>query len=173
VPLEGLYNQIKLLEIKIMAFANGLTAQELSQDEVSLVDKYKRAVRRTVVAAKTMKDIQEDMDDFATDDNAFIQHAYRYFRKRLILLFNSVIWLMEGKDRAVEELEKSFGKIKMDHDSHLDMVVTAIKAGKITETEGATLINVNHSVFRTSRAILEVVTLLMDIELPERGLDSA
>ncbi len=161
VPYEEVYREMKRLDARIITFATSISAEELATAEVKQVDNALRATRKIAEGAKTMKDIRQDMDDFVVDDTPFVIRAYRHFRERMIRLVRNIGRLVDGEDAQAATIERIFLDIERDNDSAIYSLAKALKRGEIDDTSAATLINVNHSLYRTSRLFLEVVRLLL------------
>ena len=163
VKYDEIYRKVKLLEVKIITFASAVKARELSDSEVEAVDKIVQAARETALAAKALKDIREDIDQFILSDNVLIGKAYEHFRASIIRLLKNISRLSDGQRGRGTRVRQIFEDIRRDNERSVVFVAEAIRSGSLDESQAATLINVNNSVYNASAYFLNSAKLLFSI----------
>ena len=163
VDYDEIYKKVKLLEVKIITFASTVKAQELADSEVEAIDKIVQASREAALAAKALKDIREDIDDFILSDNAVIIKAYDHFRARIVRLLKNISRLSDGQTGRGAKVRQIFEDIRRDNDRSINFVAEAIRSGSLDEAQAATLINVSNSVYNASAYFLNSAKLLFSI----------
>jgi len=163
VDYNEIYRKVKLLEVKIITFASTVKAQELADSEVEAVDKIVQAARETALAAKALKDIREDIDNFILSDNTLIMKAYGHFRASIIRLLKNISRLSDGQTGQGTKVRQIFEDIKRDNERSVSFMAEAIRSGSLDEAQAATLINVSNSVYNASAGFLNSAKQLFSI----------
>ncbi|WP_200762669.1 Na/Pi cotransporter family protein [Nitrosophilus alvini] len=163
-----LYKNLKKLEIKIFSYANMVKAKELASDEVEKLNKIVLAVEKTMLAAKTLKDIKYDIDEFAMSLNEYEYEVYIQFRKRIIRLFRNFIRVLEGEAEKEYKIRKIYQSIARDNETTLHTIAQNIKLYSLSETDAATILNANRAIYLSSKALIEAAEqLFMSISAKE------
>lgn len=148
------YKSIKAIEIKIMAFVSILNQQDLLPDDRENLDILLSTVRESVYAAKILKDIRNDINEFSESSSQTIHHIYDSIRKNLVYAILIYINYMEEAwtmDKCVEK----FSKAAEENHRIMKEATLAISHKGINEKKVVSLLNTNRSVSIASQALFE------------------
>jgi len=150
-----LYKNLKRLEILIISYANDIKSKELKVDEVKAINDIVYSVERLIFAAKTLKDIKEDIDRFAATLNENEFAMYQHFRKSIVRLFKNFARVVEGEEERAEKIEHIYHEILEDNEEALASIATWIKKYDLDEETASTVLNVNRAIYLSSKNLLE------------------
>jgi len=150
-----LYKNLKRLEIMIISYANEIRSMELSEDELKAINDIVYSVERIIFAAKTLKDIKEDIDKFASTLNENEYKMYQHFRKRVVKLFKNLVRLVEGEEERAQKIIEIYHQILNDNEEALSSIAVWIKKYDLDEETAATVLNVNRAIYLASKNLLE------------------
>lgn len=150
-----LYKNLKKLEIMIISYANEIKSKELKEDEVKAVNDIVYAVERMIFAAKTLKDIKEDIDEFASSINENEFKMYQHFRKRVVKLFKNLVRVIEGEEERAQKIVDIYHQILNDNEEALSSIAVWIKEYDLDEETASTVLNVNRAIYLASKNLLE------------------
>jgi phosphate:Na+ symporter len=125
------YSSIKEIEIRIMEFVSVLNQQDLLEDDRASLESLLSSVRESVYAAKILKDVKNDMNEFAESSSQTIHNIYDSIRRNL--LYAILIYLNYMEEEAS----------------------LAISHKGINEKKVVSLLNTNRSVSIASQALFE------------------
>lgn len=148
------YNNIKMIEIEIMEFVSVLTQQDLLSEDRQGLEILLKSVRESVYAAKMIKDIKNDINEFSESSNESIHHMYDAIRQNLVYAIRIYIHYMEEElttQKCVERL------LKAEEENHRIMkeVTLSISKKDINEKKVVSLLNTNRSVSIAYQALYE------------------
>ncbi|WP_281951448.1 Na/Pi cotransporter family protein [Nitrosophilus kaiyonis] len=150
-----LYKNLKKLEILIISYANDIKSKELKEDEVKAVNDIVYSVERMIFAAKTLKDIKDDIDNFASSVNENEYRMYQHFRKRVVKLFKNLERVYEGEIERAEKIVQIYHQILNDNEEALTSIALWIKEYDLDEETAATILNVNRAIYQASKNLLQ------------------
>lgn len=148
------YNTIKEIEIKIMEFVSALNQHDLLPDERKSLETLLASVRESVYAAKILKDIKNDMDEFAESSSNTIHTIYDAIRRNLLyaimiyINYMEEVWTMETCMEKLSKAEDENHRIRNE-------ASMSISHKGINEKKVVSLLNTNRSVFIATQALFE------------------
>jgi phosphate:Na+ symporter len=150
------YANIKVLQAEVFTYAGKIQEQELMESEADAISRYLHCARSALHSAKTLKDIQRDLEEFENADNRFLNEQYTHFRKRLIETYLKIDKL---RDNEVDDnLSTAFLMIMnaLDKDDTLFIKLTsqASQRKHINEIDISTALIVNRAFVQSSRQII-------------------
>ena len=148
------YNTIKDIEIRIMEFVSVLNQQDLTQKEKESLDTLLVSVRESVYAAKMLKDIKNDMNEFSESSSDKIHDIYDAIRRNLLYAIMIFVSHMEDELPMEKCLEK-FSKSEEENKRIMKEASLAISYKGINEKKVVSLLNTNRSVAIASEALFE------------------
>ncbi len=148
------YNTIKEIEIKIMEFVSVLNQQDLLEDERKSLETLLASVRESVYAAKMLKDIKNDMNEFSESSSEMIHTIYDAIRRNLLYAIVIYINYME-EVWSIDKCTEKFSKAEEENHRIMNEASVAISHKGINEKKVISLLNTNRSVFIATQALFE------------------
>ncbi|MBT8348541.1 MAG: Na/Pi cotransporter family protein, partial [Sulfurovum sp.] len=148
------YNSIKEIEIKIMAFVSILNQQDLLPDNRESLETLLSSVRESVYAAKILKDIKNDMNEFSESSSQTIHNIYDDIRKNLLYAILIYVNYME-EEWSVDKCVEKFSKSEEENKRIMKEASLSISKKGINEKKVVSLLNTNRSVSIASQALFE------------------
>jgi hypothetical protein len=148
------YNTIKDIEIRIMEFVSVLNQQELTQEDKESLETLLSSVRESVYAAKMLKDIKNDMNDFSESSSEQIHNIYDAIRRNLLYAIVIFMGHME-EEWTMEKCIEKFSKSEEENTRIMKEASLAISYKGINEKKVISLLNTNRSIAIASRALFE------------------
>jgi phosphate:Na+ symporter len=148
------YNSIKEIEIKIMEFVSVLNQQDLLQDDRESLETLLSSVRESVYAAKILKDIKNDMNEFSESSSQTIHTIYDAIRKNLLYTIFIYVNYME-EEWTMEKCVEKFSKSEEENKRIMKEASLSISHKGINEKKVVSLLNTNRSVSIASKSLFE------------------
>ena len=148
------YNSIKMIEIKIMEFVSVLTQQELLPDDRQGLEILLKSVRESVYAAKMIKDVKSDINEFSESSSESIHHMYDSIRQNLVYAILTYIHYME-EELTAEKCVERLVKAEEENQRIMKEATLSISKKGINEKKVVSLLNANRSVSIASQALYE------------------
>ena len=148
------YERIKEIDIKIVEFVTVLKQQELTQEERQNLDILLTSVRESVYAAKILKDVKNNINEFSESDNDIMLSIYDSIRKNLVYGIQINIDYMDEECSAKECVEK-ISKAEEENHRIMTEVTFSISKKSINEKKLISLLNTNRSVSIASQSFFE------------------
>jgi len=148
------YLSIKEIEIKIVEFVTVLQQQDLTPEERQSLEILLTSVRESVYAAKILKDVKNNMNEFSESENETIFSIYDLIRKNLLYAIFIYINYMEEEWSAEKCVEK-FTKAEEENHRIMKEATFSISKKGINEKEVVSLLNTNRTVAIASQALFE------------------
>ena len=148
------YNSIKTIEIKIMEFISVLNQQDLLPEDRESLEILLRSVRESVYAAKILKDVKNDMNEFAESSSKTIHNIYDDIRKNLVYAILIYMNYME-EEWSVDKCAEKFVKAEEENKRIMKEASLSISHKGINEKKVVSLLNTNRSVSIASQALFE------------------
>jgi hypothetical protein len=166
INYEELYDRLKRLEVRILAYATDIATEPLEPSESARVATMLQAARDIILAAKLFYDIRRDFEIFGeAEEGTTLRDLRNQFRRRVARLLKNIQRLSEGETDRGKKLGTIFGHIAADNDQAIGMVVRGLREEQFDDPEAARLINVNRSVTMASESLLRVVDMLYGITI--------
>uniref|UniRef100_UPI003565CC28 Na/Pi cotransporter family protein n=1 Tax=Sulfurovum sp. TaxID=1969726 RepID=UPI003565CC28 len=148
------YNSIKEIEIKIMEFVSVLSQQDLRQEDRESLESLLSSVRESVYAAKMLKDIKNDMNEFSESSSVTIHNIYDDIRRNLIYTILIFMGHME-EEWTMDKCVDKFSKSEEENKRIMKEASLSISQKGINEKKVVSLLNTNRSVSIASHALFE------------------
>ena len=148
------YNKIKAIEIRIMEFVSVLNQQDLLPEDRQSLEILLRSVRESVYAAKILKDVKNDMNEFAESSSETIHNIYDSIRKNLVYAILIYMNYME-EEWTMEKCVEKFAKAEEENHNIMKEASLSISKKGINEKKVVSLLNTNRSVSIASQALFE------------------
>lgn len=157
------YMNMKAIESVIFEFISNINRQELDQNQSQNIDKLYMSTRESAYAAKIIKGIKNNLNEFAQSDDVSVQKAYNRMRKHLISAIRTLHLYMNHKiDR--KEFEKKYNESLQENEQLLKQVTFAYKTFGLDVTVLTSLLNTNRSLFLVLNSLYQA-SEVFDIEI--------
>jgi phosphate:Na+ symporter len=156
LPIMEQYEQLKLLQSEIFSFSAKAQSKELTNEESVHMNRLLHGARLSLHAAKSLKDVKHDLEDFFGSDDAFLNDQYTEFRKRMIAIYMKIDKLLveNGDKKKTKGLLKLLQQIMEDDRHFVKTTSKAIAKGKVDESHISTLLIANRAFIQSSRQII-------------------
>ncbi|HEY9191123.1 MAG TPA: Na/Pi symporter [Sulfurovum sp.] len=157
------YQNMKAIESKIFEFISKINTQELGEEQSRNIEKLYTATRESAYAAKMIKGIKKDLNEFAQSDDPSVQKAYNRMRKHLINAIRT-LHLYMNHEIDKKEFEKKYNESLQENEQLLKQVTFAYKTFGLDVTLLTSLLNTNRSLFLVLNS-LYLASEVFDIEI--------
>jgi len=148
------YNRIKAIEIKIMEFVSVLKQQDLLPEDRKSLDILLTSIRESVYAAKILKDVKNDMNEFAESSSETIHNIYDDIRKNLLYAIQIYVNYME-EEWSVDKCTEKYSKAEEENKRIMKEASLSISKKGINEKKVVSLLNTNRTVSIASQALFD------------------
>ncbi len=135
-----------------MRFTNTLTQQQLTPEQSQNIETILHSVRESVYAAKILKDIKKDIDEFSESDNIAIVQIYDEIRKNLAYAMIIFVNYMDEEWSQEKCLEKFAKAEEANQQITKQVIQTLNKQGKNNNVVSS-LLNANRSVYNALKSL--------------------
>ena len=160
------YETIKDIEIRAVEFANVLNQQHLTQKQSQNIETLLMSIREIGYAAKTIKDVKNNIDELFDNDNLSLRNTFNEIRMNL----SYVIIIFVNYINEKWPLEKSLLKFTTaEEESHQITKKTTqlVTKENVNEKYMLALLNINRNINISMKSLLEAskaVNLHFEIE---------
>jgi phosphate:Na+ symporter len=122
-----------------------MQGQKLDQAEVSELERVIFASRNIMNSLKNVKGIRQNLEEFDSSENVYLNAQYKLFRRRLVEIYHDINRITElaSKEEQYRELLKAFVHIEQADKKFIRQTMDAVSARKIEDMEIASLLMVN------------------------------
>lgn len=162
---EEKYEFLKQLQGELQAFYLKLRAK-LNSDENSELNQLISAVRSSMHAVKSIKDIGSNITNLSSSSKEIKYQFFLHHKKETEELYLKLnMFLNTDKKSGFEELKTLFDTIQKNYTSALNTFYTEAQLAPIEDIDITTVINFNRELFTSNKAMLMAVK---DILLDEK-----
>jgi len=165
------YISIKKLEGEIINYAlkiqtNDVDEKSKSEEMISpskKIDNLMKAIRSAVYSAKSIKDIDEDLDYFHLMDNKELEEYFETLKETAKGLYKSVVSYLnetESHELLIEEIEALSRKSDLFHNEFAARIYNRMNKKELSSVDLSTLLNVNKELHTSEKALFEALELL-------------
>ncbi len=164
--IETSYEEVKELEGELMEYYIRVTSQELEQEEAARARQLLRAIRHSMSAAKSIKDIRHNLFEYEQTIDPTILDLIKILKKNQEDLYKMLYHIFESPLTAshFELLTDLTKKNKDNFNKFLKMTYPVIQQSKLNDLQISTLLNVNREMLASNKALIHAVK---DYLLPE------
>ncbi|GBL34711.1 uncharacterized protein YqeW [Filimonas sp.] len=154
MTVEEQYIRLKQTEGDLLEYVSSLSKDELSPQEVTHLSDYLYSVRQCVYAAKSIKDIRHNLDDFKSSANDLLHKQGEQIALKWSPFETQITGLLhnEASDQAAIEslLESTLAEEKTENLK----IMNLLKNDLLNEVESSTLMNVQREIISGKKALL-------------------
>jgi phosphate:Na+ symporter len=165
------YQATKRLEGEILGFTIQVQSSALEPAQSARVDRCQRAVREAVHAAKSLKDIENDLKRFEAASHP-AQAAYGQRFRDVLTEFYLALFAIRTRDEDAVSLEDIIELNQLFHRGHEEIhrtIFDDIRRGRLEEEDISSLLNANRELFTSCRALVSAVAVFV---LPPEQADT-
>lgn len=156
IDYDQSYADVKQLEGEILRHALALQSVPLEADESERLSQIIPSIRNAVHAAKSMKDVYEDLELFRGSVNDRFNAYFGQFREAAREFYESIDTLQTSDLPAVrfESLVEMKGRSESIHSRMHRRIYDEVSRGELSEVEISTLLNVNRELFVANHSLI-------------------
>ena len=160
------YRNMKAIESEVFEFIGKINRQELDQEQSQNIDKFYAAIRESAYAAKMIKGIKNNLNEFSQSEDVSVQKAYNRMRKHLINAIRTLhLYMNHHIDR--KEFEKKYNESLQENEQLLKQITFAYKTYGLDVTVLTSLLNTNRSLFLALNSLYQASEVFdIQIKLP-------
>jgi phosphate:Na+ symporter len=165
------YSSLKQLEGAILQYVIRLQRTRLADDESARLGELIVSVRNAVHSAKSMKDVRGDLLSFRESADDIINAYYRRYQVGSREFYSMLETLRNASTESLmfELLVDLNEKNEELHSATHSQIYHDMAAGRLSEEEVSTLLNVNREVLHSNRSILAAIA---GVSLPAEQADT-
>ncbi|MEP7165705.1 MAG: Na/Pi symporter [Ferruginibacter sp.] len=159
---EREYSLIKETEGDILKYYTGLQKDDLVKTDYEKVNYSLTAIRQSIHAAKSVHDIQHNLQAFNASANDFLFRQYGLLQKEWKDFEVQLYVLMEDEDGAGLKagFENSMKLAASRFQVHTGNIERSLADRELSEIEASTLLNVYQEILSSQKALLRALELL-------------
>ena len=153
------YQNMKAIESMVFEFISKINSQKLDEEQSKNIDKLYTATRESAYAAKIIKGIKNNLNEFAQSDDLSVQKAYNRMRKHLVNAIRTLhLYMNHEIDR--KEFEKKYNESLQENEQLLKQVTFAYKTFGLDVTLLTSLLNTNRSLLLIYLYVKDICSLI-------------
>lgn len=163
---KKVYESIKDKELKIVEFINLLNQQNLTPMQSENIDILLTSTREIGYAAKTLKDVKNNIDELFDNENLSLQNMYNEIRMNLSYMVLVFVHLMNEQWTPEKSLEK-FNTGDIESRLITKKTTQLVSKDNVNEKSMLALLNINRNINISMKSLLEAskaVNLHFEIE---------
>ncbi len=150
------YNVLKRAEGEMLLFYTHLTDDNVDKKGLRRAYRLLNAVRSALYAAKSLKDIIQDVKNFSNSSSELKYNRFKDFQIE-ISTFNSALTeiLCNGdQTKAAEQLNSLLQKVEKDYKIDIINTYQIVSKGALSELDISTVFNLNREIFDSCKAMI-------------------
>lgn len=162
--IQDEYDWLKNLQSEIFSFASSILAGDVSKEESKLIQSKLHSARMALHAAKSIKDVAHNFDEFESSDSQFLREKNALFRVQT-KKFYSKLMLVVNEENHVDiagDLMAILKKLRKKDRMLVKEITSATSRGDISNIDISNILIVNRAVVQSTReTVLSVRELLL------------
>ena len=150
------YEVIKKAEGEMLQFYALLLKENIDNESLNKVNRLLSAVRSALFAAKSLKDIIQNVKEFSNSSADIKYNRFKDFQKS-IDKFNTnyrAIFLAANHDNAAEKLQNLQNMVEADYQQDVLKTYQQVSKGTLTETNISTAFNINREIHDSCKSLI-------------------
>ncbi len=142
---DTLYENMKILHGEIFSFYSGIQSEKLDKHEAYEIERIIYASRNIINSIKNIKGIKQDLDEFNSSENPYLNNQYNSFRKKLVELHLEMerITNLESQKEQYLKLLESFVRIEALDKRFIKETMAAAADKRVKDMDISSLLLVN------------------------------
>ena len=162
------YIAIKKLEGEIINYALQIKVERIETKEMlhlvpHKIDNFMKAIRSGIYSAKALKDIDENIKSFNTQNNATLSKYFEQLQQASEKIYTVINTLLIGQDKSgaiLEELLSLKGQSEDFHHAFAHKVYKKMSGIHLTSLDLSTSLNVNKEMETSETALINAIELI-------------
>jgi phosphate:Na+ symporter len=153
------YNRLKHTEGDLLNYYSTIQENALKKEDVELMLRYVNAVRLAVFAAKAIKDIAHDLNDFSSSANNFIHSQLNLFHEEWSDFDATLhkIFLLGDDIKIKTQMDTTLSDLHSLEHGHKSEILLHLRKNEIKESEASTLLNVHNELFSSKISLMNAL----------------
>ena len=150
------YKENKALEGEILIFSTDLQHLSLDVNESSELGLLLSSIREALHSSKNIKDVQANLNDFILS-NKIACSQFSNAINTLMSKYYSQVFMLKANNNdliTIDELQEFSTMVRTMHTELHNKIIQDIHERRIVETEGSSMLNVNHELLNSNLALI-------------------
>jgi phosphate:Na+ symporter len=163
---EQEYKLLKQTESEVLGYTYAIQRDAKEEEDLRLVTQLNHAVRNATYAAKFIKDIRHNVDEFRVSPSGTIHDLYASFCLYVTGNYHGLATLMAvpSSSNIANEYVELYRQVRRGYEWYLNEIYTVVGADKHLNHEIANLLNINRAAYLSTTALFEAVRVLLNLE---------
>ncbi len=167
-PIPESYDNLKRLHGEILEYITEIPKEGMTEAEIEKTGKLITIIRHVLRAAKNVKDIQHNLEEFEASANDDVFGLYQEMKRRVFAFYNVFMGYVD--DAAYTDssrIRELLHNNRQQYDDTIVVLINALKENKINELDSSSLLNVNREIYSANKALIRSLGDLIEIEEEE------
>lgn len=160
------YEQLKVLQAEIFRYAAETQGGELSPEDSHQLNHYLHGIRMSLHAAKVLKDIKHDFDEFDATENDFLHDEYLRFKERMKHTYQEIDRIIDKSTNEVviADILELLNRIQKEDRNFVSYSTKALMDQNVSDVDYSTAIVVNRAFVQSAKQLtLAIGELILDL----------
>lgn len=160
------YLRIKQAAGELQAYTYDVQSAGIDPADAREITQVNHAVRNVGYAAKYVKDILHNLNEFSDADKDVIRERYRDFREQLVTLYTRIAQLLEQDtpELGAHHFLEIRRELRRGYERSIDNIYLSVGSDILSSTETASLLNANRALYLSAMALLEAIRVLRRLD---------
>lgn len=149
------YKHIKTLESEIFDYITKINANTLNEMQSMQIDKLFNATRECGYAARLAKDMKNNFDEFASNEESEVRKYYNEMRRNILHALRHLLRLQNAQI-AKSDFDTHFSSVIKENEILLKEMTIDYRQHKLPNHTITTLLNTNRSIFLMLHSLQDV-----------------
>lgn len=156
IPLLQKYIVLKKAEGEMLLFYTHLLDENIDRATLNKVNRLLNAVRSSLYAAKSLKDIMHDVKDFSSSGNELKYNRFKDFQIEIDQFNQALNEILQDqtKTNTIERLQALLLKVEKDYKSDVFNTYQIVSKGQLTELDISTVFNLNREIYDSCKSMV-------------------
>lgn len=162
---EEAYSDMKQLQGEILEYITEIPKSEMTETEIELTGKLMNITRYILRAAKNIKDIRHNLEEFKSNVNDDLYNLYTKLQVK-VQEFYSEFEVLVGEPEGVNSkmIDKMNAGNQYQYRESIAAMMFLLKDEKINQLNSSDLINVYREVYSSNKALIQALADLKDVD---------
>ena len=148
------YTRLKQTEGDLLEYVASIQQDELHDQEIKQLSDYQYSVRQCVYAAKSLKDINHNLEDFKASANDLLHKQNRIIDLNWKSFELEIHKMLTHPSDNTHEIETIMARTLDEEKVENLSIMNYLKSGLLNEVESSTLMNVQREIISAKKALL-------------------
>jgi phosphate:Na+ symporter len=153
------YEHFKDIEFETIRYLNKISEVQLTQQQTEALDTLYSSLRESVYAARIIKDIKHNVDQFSQTDDPKITYYFNLIRENVIKAIRNAL-LFSNKETAYEIILKNHEEILKENRNFVQKLTKNFEKDSLDEKIVVAFLNSNRSILLAISSFIEAAKVL-------------